>query len=104
VLLTPHIIERSQQTGPKTASDDISLKRQGAREGVHWAGRVRLAEDHYESAVKNYVQGNLETALNQVNWALEFRHTYLEAMRLREKILRADSGNSGIDTTGDSDE
>jgi len=87
VLLTPHIITEPEQTDGQDRAHDVARKRYGARMALQWAGRGRLVEDRYTEAVKYYIEGDNETALQKVNWVLELRPTYLEAMRLKEKII-----------------
>jgi len=87
VLLTPHIIEEPSQTEGQTRADDIARKRFGAKDALQWTGRARLAEDRYINAVKHYIEGNNEAAMRQINSALELRPAYLEAIRLKERII-----------------
>ncbi|MHC4423488.1 MAG: hypothetical protein ACYS0C_04100 [Planctomycetota bacterium] len=87
VLLTPHIITEPEQTDAQARADDIARKRYGARTGLQWLNRGRLAEDRYTEAVKYYMDGDNETALRKVSWVLELRPTYLEALRLKERII-----------------
>jgi hypothetical protein len=37
--------------------------------------------------VKHYMGGDNEAALRKVSWVLELRPTYLEALRLKERII-----------------
>jgi hypothetical protein len=55
--------------------------------GLQWTGRARLAEDRYTEAVKHYIEGDNETALEKLNYVLELRPTYLEAIRLKDRII-----------------
>ena len=87
VLLTPHIIEEPIQTCSEARVEDVSRKRFGAKEGLRWPGRARLADDHYANAAKYYLEGDIEAALNEIKLALRIRPTYLEAIRLRERII-----------------
>jgi len=87
VLLTPHIIEEPSQVDGKARAEDISRKRFGAKENLQWIDRSRLAEDRYAEAAKFYVDGDNESAMKKLKEALTLRPTYLEAMRLKEKIL-----------------
>jgi type II secretory pathway component GspD/PulD (secretin) len=88
VILTPHIIEEPEQTGGDARAADVSRKRIGAREQLQWATRSRLAEDSYAKAVEYYLAGKKKAALNKLNWALVARPTYMEALRLKERIIR----------------
>lgn len=87
ILLTPHIIEEPSQANGQARADDIRRKRFGAKDGLQWTSRARLAEDRYASAVEYYLAGDGKAALHQVNTALELRPTYLEAIRLKERII-----------------
>ena len=88
VLLTPHIIEEPEQTGGDARAADVSRKRMGAREQLQWVTRSRLAEDNYAKAVEYYLEGKKKAALTKLNRALETRPTYMEALRLKERIIR----------------
>lgn len=87
VLLTPHIITEPGQAEGKARADDISRKRFGAKDQLQWIGRARLAEDRYAKAAKYYIEGDNESAMRELNLALELRPAYLEAIRLKEKII-----------------
>jgi type IV pilus assembly protein PilQ len=86
VLLTPHIIDEPEETNSDARIDDIRRKRFGARDELQWIGRARLAEDRYAMAAKYYIENDNESAMREVDIALELRPTYLEAIRLKEKI------------------
>jgi len=87
VLLTPHIIEEPSQVSGKARVEDISRKRFGAKEGLQWIDRARLAEDHYAEAARFYIEGDNESAMKKLKVALTLRPSYLEAIRLKEKIM-----------------
>jgi type II secretory pathway component GspD/PulD (secretin) len=87
VLLTPHIITEPEQTEGAARADDASRKRYGARKTLQWISRARLADDRYTEAVEDYIDGDNKAALFKVNWALGLRPTYLEAIRLKERII-----------------
>ena len=87
VMLTPHIISEPSEANGDARAEDISRKRSGAKEGLQWLNRTRLAEDHYADAVQYHLGGYNLCALHAVNSALEIRPTYLEAIRLKEKII-----------------
>jgi type II secretory pathway component GspD/PulD (secretin) len=94
VLLTPHIIEEPSDTKGLARAEDISRKRFGAKEELQWTGRARLAEDRYANAAKYYVDGDTEAALDELKYVLTLRPTYLEAIRLKERIISETDPNS----------
>jgi len=87
VMLTPHIINEPEETNSDARVDDIRRKRFGAKEELQWAGRARLAEDRYAKAARYYVDGDTEAAMKELEYVLELRPSYLEAIRLKEKII-----------------
>jgi type IV pilus assembly protein PilQ len=93
VLLTPHIIDDPAQTNGDKRAEDIALKRIGAREGISWLSAGRLAEDRYAKAVGLYTAGDTAAALCELNSVLNIRPTYLEALRLRDRILTESGDN-----------
>jgi type IV pilus assembly protein PilQ len=88
VMLTPHIIEESAQTEGLARAEDIQRKRFGAKDELQSIGRAKMAEDHYAKAAKYYVEGDNESAMSEVELSLKLRPTYLEALRLKERIIR----------------
>jgi len=88
VMLTPHIIEEPEETGGEARVADISRKRFGAKGELQWVDRSNIAEYRYSRAAKYYLEGDSEAALREVNSALEVRPAYLEAIRLKERIIR----------------
>lgn len=87
VMLTPHIIERGMEVKSSERVEDISRKRFGAKEELQWIGRTRLVEDRYALAAKHYLAGDIDSALKELKTVLELRPTYLEAIRLKERII-----------------
>jgi hypothetical protein len=86
-MLTVTIIDGADQTGGQARADDIRRKRFGAKDGLQWIGRARLAEDRYAKAAKYYIENDNESAMRELSIALELRPAYLEAIRLKEKII-----------------
>jgi len=86
ILLTPHIITDAAQTEGLARVEDIQRKRFGAKDGIQWVSRTRLAEDHYAKAAKYYIEGDKASAMKELNSSLQLRPTYLEAIRLKERI------------------
>jgi type IV pilus assembly protein PilQ len=87
VLLTPHIIEEPEDTNGRGRSNDVRRKRFGAMSGMQPIARARMAEDCYAQAAEYYIEGDNESAMHKLRIALTLRPTYLEAIRLKEKIL-----------------
>ncbi len=87
VLLTPHIINEPEETNSDARVDDVRRKRFGAREELQWAGRARLVEDRYAEAARYYVEGDTQAAIKELAFVLELRPSYLEAIRLKERII-----------------
>jgi len=87
ILLTPHIIDSAGQTDGAARAEDISRKRYGARKELQSINRSRFAEDHYIKAVQYYTDGNNVESLSELNDALDLYPAYLEAIRLKEKIV-----------------
>ncbi len=87
VMLTPHIIESGIEADSSERAEDIGRKSFGAKEGLQWIGRARLVEDRYAKAAQYYLEGDTESALKELKTVLELRPTYLEAIRLKERII-----------------
>ena len=87
VMLTPHIITESEDTDADARAADISRKRYGARMAIQNISRAKIADDHYVNAVRYYADGNSVEALCELDEALEARPTFLEALRLKERIM-----------------
>ncbi|MFB0525153.1 MAG: secretin N-terminal domain-containing protein [Phycisphaerae bacterium] len=87
ILLTPHIIEEPSETEGQARADDVSRKRFGAKEAMQSASRARIVEDRYANAVKYYLEGDNGSAIWHLSIALKLRPTYLEALRLKERII-----------------
>jgi type IV pilus assembly protein PilQ len=90
ILITPHIINDPEDLASESAdrANDISRIVNGSRKGISSISRVRIYEDCYAKAVEYYLAGKKEAALNKLNWALAARPTYIEALRLKERIIR----------------
>jgi len=91
VLLTPHIIEEAADTMASARIDDIRHKRAGAKEELQPLSRAKRAEECYAQAAKYYLEGDNEAAIGQLDDAIWLRPTYLEALRLKERIIKETS-------------
>ncbi|MCJ7778401.1 MAG: hypothetical protein MUP16_08825, partial [Sedimentisphaerales bacterium] len=99
ILITPHIINDPENLASESEerANDISRIVHGSRKGISSISRVRIYEDCYAKAVEYYLAGKEKAALNKLNWALAARPTYLEALRLKERIIRETAPN-GLQT------
>lgn len=87
VMLAPHIIEESAQTEGQARAEDIRRKRFGAKDELQSVSKTKIVEDHYAKAARYYVEGDNESAMKELDLALALRPAYLEALRLKEKII-----------------
>ncbi|MFC1763709.1 secretin N-terminal domain-containing protein [Planctomycetota bacterium] len=87
VLLTPHIIKQPNSPRDAMAVADASRRKAGAKDGVMLISQASYAEGFYTKASRLYLQGDRVNAMKEVQKALKVRPTYLEALRLKERIL-----------------
>jgi hypothetical protein len=99
ILITPHVINEPEElaSASEQRENDISRIVHGSRKRISSISRVRIYEDCYAKAVEYYLTGKEKAALNELNWALAARPTYLEALRLKERIIRETAPN-GLQT------
>ncbi len=88
VLLTPHIIQSPDQLKSDARVEDVKRKWAGANDRLHWFHVGKIAEDSYAKAARLYADGNLQGALDELCWTLHLRPSYLDAIRLRDRIIR----------------
>jgi len=90
VLLTPHIINEPEQADGATRMQDVERLTSQARQNLSWLSRARLDEIRYANAVKLYNEGNKEAALAELDgyWFWDADRNYLDATRLKERIIR----------------
>ena len=87
VLLTTHIIDEPGELEGIARADDVRRKRFGAKDELQGIGRAKMADDSYAKAARFYLEGNNESAMKQLKVALTLRPSYLEAIRLKERII-----------------
>ena len=87
IILTPHIVTEAAQTHAEKRIEDFRLKREGAKDGLEAIDSARIAEETYARAAKCYLEGDTVKALFYLKVSLMARPTYLEALRLRERII-----------------
>ncbi len=87
VLLTPHIVVEPSETEGNARAEDVRRKRYGAQDELQTISRGRMAEEFYAKAARLHVEGDNESAMRELQKALRLRPAYLEAIRLKERIL-----------------
>lgn len=97
ITLTPHIIKEPKETDGEARAEDIDRKRFGAKDELQFIGREKMAENHYAKAVKYYDECQIVAAMEEVESALRLRPTYLEAIRLKERIIAEKEGREALD-------
>lgn len=89
ILLTVHIIKDADEFARH--GDDLLQSveriRLGARRGVMWHGRERLAQAHYRKALERLAENDLDKALWEVRMTLHSNSRFLPALDLKEQIL-----------------
>jgi type II secretory pathway component GspD/PulD (secretin) len=88
ILITPHIINEPEDTMADERAEDIDRIVYGSRKRVSSATRTRIYEDGYAKAVKLYSKGEYDKALDELDWIIGFRPNTLEAVQLKERILK----------------
>jgi type II secretory pathway component GspD/PulD (secretin) len=90
ILITPHIIGTPEELASESEErmNDVSRVYYGSRKGISQLSRVRIYEDCYAKAVEYYLAGKKKAALDKLNWVTYVRPEYLEASRLKERIIR----------------
>ena len=87
ILITPHIIYDPEDTYADERAQDVERMTYGIRKSLSWISRARLIDDRYAKAVEYYTNGDFDAALSELNYVLSVRPSYLEAIRLKERII-----------------
>lgn len=87
ILLTVHIVKDDAyaQAGAEQL-EEIERIRVGARDGVQWFGRERLAQAHYRAALEHFAAGDDDKAMWDVQMALYNSPRFHDAQMLKEKL------------------
>ena len=87
ILITPHIIkDKPDFAVGEQLKTEIERVRIGARQGLQWWGRGRLAQTHMQWARNDLKKGRNTTALWNTKMALSLQPTMLDAIRLKERL------------------
>jgi len=87
IVLTPHIIDTSSEASGEKAMEETRRAYDSALDNLQVLDTVRLAEDAYARAARAYLEGDVEKAMFNLKVSLQMRPTYLDALRLRERII-----------------
>lgn len=88
VLITPHIINTPKDADGADRMEDVLRLANQARQNLYWMSRARIDEERYAKAVKLYSEGEPDAALAALDCPYEIDRTYLDKVRLKERILR----------------
>ena len=87
ILVTPRIIRQvAAEAVSEQLRDDVERFRVGARKGMRWWGRSRLAQAQIRYARNAMTKGNRDKALWHIDAALSMRPDLLEAVGLKERL------------------
>ncbi len=89
ILLTIHIVKDHGAYGAasKEEYENIERMRVGMRQGLMWHGRERLAQSHYQKALRCLDAGDRDHALWHAKLALHAFPRHLPAIQLKESLL-----------------
>ncbi|MBN1347656.1 MAG: hypothetical protein JXQ73_33525 [Phycisphaerae bacterium] len=88
ILLTVHVVKdegKYAELGDELAEEVMEM-RIGARRGLQWFGRNRIALAHYHTALQHMKAGRRDKALWDVRMSLHVSPTYLPAIKLKDKL------------------
>lgn len=88
VLITPHIIKDPEETAGAERLDEVRMINNDARHNIAMISRARFGEELYKRAVEDYQNGDLKSAMNKLNLIAATDRIYLDAEKLRERIVR----------------
>ena len=87
VLITPHIIKYpADDIVSEQVKDDVERYRIGARKGLRWWGRERLAQTYMQWAKQELRKGERDKAIWNLDMALSMLPQMIEAIRLKERL------------------
>lgn len=88
VLITPHIINTPEEADGADRLEDAMRLGYDARQNLYWMSRAKIDEDRYAKAVKLYTEGQPEAALAVLDRPYAIDRSYLDEIRLKERIIR----------------
>lgn len=89
ILITPHIIQQApDEAASEQIRDDVERFKIGARKGLLWFGRSRLANIYVEQAKDAIAKGKTNLAICNLDIALATQPSLIEAIRLKERLTQ----------------
>jgi hypothetical protein len=89
ILITPHVIQQApDEAASEQIRDDAERFRIGARKGLLWFGRSRLANMYVEQAKDAMAKGKTSLAICDLDMALATQPSLIEAIRLKERLTQ----------------
>jgi len=87
ILITPHIIRQEEdEATSQQIKDDVERMRVGARKGLMWWGRPRLAQTYLRWAKEAVAEGNCCKAMCNLDMALSLEPRMIDAIHLKERL------------------
>lgn len=87
ILVTPRIIKQAADEGTSDQlKEQVERYRIGARKGLQWFGRDRLAQCHMRAAKKDLANGKIDNALWNIDLALNMTPQMTEAIQFKERL------------------
>ncbi|RPI60135.1 MAG: hypothetical protein EHM48_07745, partial [Planctomycetaceae bacterium] len=87
ILITPRIIKQAEDEAVGAQmKDDVERFRVGARNGLMWWGRDRLAQSYLRAARKNVAADQMDKAMWNLDMALSLQPQCAEAIQLKERL------------------
>jgi len=87
ILITPHIIRQEEdEATSQQIKDDVERMRVGARKGLMWWGRPRLAQTYLRWAKEAVAEGKCGKAMCNLDMALSLEPRMIDAIQLKERL------------------
>jgi hypothetical protein len=97
ILITPHIVDQdSAEAVGEQIRGEVENIRIGARKGLNWFGREKLARTHIRWARKELRLGREDRALWHVEMALSYAPRLIDAIRLKERLTQQEYWRSQV--------
>jgi type IV pilus assembly protein PilQ len=97
ILITPHIVDQDAAEGVgEQVRGEVEKMCIGARKGLSWFGREKLAMTHVRWARKEIRLGRKDRALWHVDIALSYAPRLMDAIRMKERLTEQEYWNSKV--------